>query len=88
MQLIETSPCPVPMDGAQQFAQDFKATQKLPGQIVESQHGQVLSLEVHQTSTSEDIPRPAQQKLNGIVTQAKRREKQKKKQRKKRRKRN
>ena len=87
MQLIETQPSPLSTNEAQHFAENFQASQRLPGEIMESQHGQVLSLDVQQASIAEAKQQSSQQKLNSIVSQAKRRQKQKQKEKKRRRKR-
>lgn len=88
--VIETSSYPLSLEDARQFAKQFQASIMLPGQTMESQQGQVLSLDTSLTNAPDNKPQSPSRKLNSIVKQAQKREKhkQKKKARKRRHKRN
>lgn len=77
VQMIEQQPSQVGMGDAHQFVQTFDSSQRLLGQIVENQQGQVLSLTLQEP----------QQRLNNVQEQARKREKHKRKERKNRQKR-
>ena len=54
LQLISLSPSPVGTNDAQQFVIEFESSQRLPGQLLESQDEQVLHLDEQQASLSEN----------------------------------